>query len=50
VTLRGETVRAFDGEASLLNAFTLVGYRLLEAERAERTGVGRGAFQLELAP
>ena len=50
VTLRGETVRAFDGEASLLNAFTLVGYRLLEAERAERSGVGRGAFQLELAP
>jgi hypothetical protein len=50
VTLRGETVRAFDGEASLLNAFTLVGYRLLEAERAERSGVGRGAFQLDLAP
>lgn len=50
VTLRGETVRAFDGEASLLNAFTLIGYRLLEAERADRSGVGRGAFQLELAP
>lgn len=50
VTLRGETVRAFDGAASLLNAFTLVGYRLLEAGRAERSGVGRGAFQLELAP
>jgi hypothetical protein len=50
VTLRGERVRSFDGDAALLNAFTLVGFRLLQAERAERSGVGRGAFPLELAP
>jgi hypothetical protein len=53
VTLRGERVRSFDSDAALLNAFTLVGFRLLQAERAERAerrGVGRGAFQLELTP
>ncbi len=33
LTLRGEPVRSFDSEASLLNALTLVGYRVLEAGR-----------------